>query len=368
MDTKNTVDQMKRKVRNVLQTILFLGLSAFLVATSSGVFLDQRNLEPIKAGPGVTQVKKLSDYFPKLSGTEADTEVFILEGKEPGGCVLIVGGTHPNEPAGYVAARIVVENFTVEKGRVVVIPRANISGFTHTQPLEATPFRVNFSWNGKNMVINVGSRLTNPIHQWPDQRLYKTTGGQVLSGSEQRNLNRVYPGNPNGTITEKVAYGIMQVILTENPDISIDLHEAAPEYTTVNAIVAHDRAIDIAVEAAMMLELEGINISVEKSPKDFRGLSHREWGDNSQTLAFLLEVANPSQGRLRGKTDEKLILTGLDKYYLRAAKAGRLNVPYNEKGLPLNYRVWRHLKTIQAIIETFNGYNPERSVGFNASF
>ncbi len=157
----------------------------------------------------------------------------------------------------------------------------------------------------------------------------------------------------------------MQVILAENPQISIDLHEAAPEYTTVNAIVAHDRAIDIAVEAAMTLELDGIEISVERSPKDFRGLSHREWGDNSQTLAFLLEVANPSQGRLRGKTDEKLVLTGLDKYYLKAAKAGRLNVPYDENGLPLSLRVWRHLKTIQAIIETFNGYYPEQSVIMN---
>ncbi|HOJ89111.1 MAG TPA: succinylglutamate desuccinylase/aspartoacylase family protein [Pseudothermotoga sp.] len=348
-----------------LQIGLFFGLSVFFILSSFGVFMDQRNHEAINPGPGVTQIRKLSDYFPKLYGTKGDTDVFILQGKEPGGCVLIVGGTHPNEPAGYTTARIIVENFVVEKGKVVVIPRANISGFSHTQPLEATPAKVNFSWNGKLMVIDVGSRLTNPVDQWPDQRLYKTAGNQILSGSEQRNLNRAYPGNPNGTLTEQVAYGIMQVILTESPQISIDLHEAAPEYTTVNAIVAHDRAVDIAVEAAMILELDGIEISVERSPKDFRGLSHREWGDNSQTLAFLLEVANPSQGRLRGKTDEKLVLTGLDKYYLKAAKAGRLNVPYDENGLPLSLRVWRHLKTIQTIIETFNGYYPEQSVILN---
>ncbi|WP_041083722.1 succinylglutamate desuccinylase/aspartoacylase family protein [Thermotoga profunda] len=346
----------------ITKIVLFCAITVFMVLGSLGPFKSHDDLETISPGPGVTQVKKLSDYFPELRGTPGDTDIYVLEGKESGGCVLIVGGTHPNEPAGYCTARIIVENFYVEKGKVIVIPRANISAFSHTQPLEATPGKIHFSWNNKEMIITIGSRLTNPIHQWPDPRLYKTTGGQILSGSERRNLNRAYPGNPRGTMTEKIAYAIMQVIRIEKPQISIDLHEAAPEYTTVNAIVAHDRALDIAVEAAMMLEMDGIDISVERSPREFHGLSHREWGDNSETLAFLLEVANPSQGRLRGKTNERLVITGFDEYYLKAAKAGRLNVPYDEKGLPLNLRIKRHLKTILMIIDTFNTYNHENSI------
>lgn len=346
----------------IAKILFFFAMTVFLVFGPLKSFRSQNVLETIDPGPGVTKVKNLSDYFPQLLGTPGDTTVYILDGDEPGGCILIVGGSHPNEPAGYVTARIIVENFFVKRGRVIVIPRANESGFSHTQPLEATPKRIRFSWSGKDMVVTVGSRLTNPIHQWPDPRIFRGNKGQILSGSERRNLNRVYPGNPNGLLTEKVAYAIMQVIHTEKPDISIDLHEAAPEYTTVNAIVAHDRAVDIAVEVAMILELEGIDISVERSPKTFYGLSHREWGDNSNTLAFLLETANPSQGRLRGKTDEKLVVTGMDKYYLKAAKVGRLNVPYDEKGLPLKLRVWRHLKTILNIIETYNTYHPENPI------
>ncbi|MEJ5228452.1 MAG: succinylglutamate desuccinylase/aspartoacylase family protein [Pseudothermotoga sp.] len=346
----------------VPKIIFFFVITALMTFTSFNHFRASAKVEEVKPGLGVTQIKKLSDYFPELRDTPGDTDVYVLEGEEPGGCALIVGGTHPNEPAGYTAARVIVENLTVMKGRLIVIPRANISAFSHTQPLEATPERVKFLWNGREMMIGIGSRLTNPVHQWPDPRLYRTVNGQVLSGSEQRNLNRAYPGNPRGTLTEKVAYAIMQIIKTEKPNISIDLHEAAPEYTTVNAIVAHDRAIDIAVEAAMMLELDGIDISVERSPKDFLGLSHREWGDNSETLAFLLEVANPSQGRLRGRTDEELVLTGFDEFYLRAARAGRLNVPYDESGLPLSLRVHRHLRTIQMIIDVFNTYNPENSI------
>ncbi|MBC7123574.1 MAG: hypothetical protein H5T94_10150 [Pseudothermotoga sp.] len=65
---------------------------------------------------------------------------------------------------------------------------------------------------------------------------------------------------------------------------------------------------------------------------------------------------------MRGRTNEKLVITGLDKYYLRAAKAGRLNVPYDENGLPLTLRVWRHLRTIMTIIDTFNLYSEENSI------
>ena len=53
---------------------------------------------PIVAGPGVTRVVRLSDYGPGLKGTLADTWVYFLEGKEPGGKVA-PDVQHPsNEP------------------------------------------------------------------------------------------------------------------------------------------------------------------------------------------------------------------------------------------------------------------------------
>lgn len=338
-----------------LKMLLFCVTTLVLVFTSAVDYLNQRKIEPIVPAEGVKKLV-LSEYFPKLKGTAGDTEVFIIEGKEPGGTALVVGGTHPNEPAGYLACVLLVESCQVKQGKLIVIPRANMSAFSHTQPLEGTPKAVHFKTrNGNIRYLRVGSRLTNPVHQWPDANLY-VNSGQVLSGSEQRNLNRTYPGNPNGTLTEQVAYAIMCLIQKEKPSISIDLHEASPEYTTVNALVAHERAIDIAVETSLMMELEGIQISVEQSPKNFSGLSHREWGDHSETLALLAETANPSQGRLRGRTDEKLVITGKDKFYIKASSAGRLRVPYDEKGLPLEKRVGRHLVTLKTLLEVYSQY------------
>src|SRR5690606_29654251 len=43
----------------------------------------------------VTEVRRLSDYFPALTGSPGDTDVFILEGDAPGATVLVLGGVHP---------------------------------------------------------------------------------------------------------------------------------------------------------------------------------------------------------------------------------------------------------------------------------
>ncbi|MFQ5721827.1 MAG: succinylglutamate desuccinylase, partial [Candidatus Aminicenantales bacterium] len=83
----------------------------------------------------------LSSYFPLLRNTAGDTEVFIFQGERQGGNLLILGGTHPNEPAGFVAAVLMIENIKAERGKVVIIPRANNSGFNHNDPQEGNPQR-----------------------------------------------------------------------------------------------------------------------------------------------------------------------------------------------------------------------------------
>ncbi|MGW8268699.1 MAG: succinylglutamate desuccinylase, partial [Longimicrobiales bacterium] len=130
----------------------------------------------------------------------------------------------------------------------------------------------------------------------------------------------------------------------------------------INAMVAHENAMDLAVEAALLLEFEGLQISVEPSPANLRGLSHREWGDATATKAILIESANPAQGRLRGRTNETLIVEGVDKYYARAGELGLLYVPFGEEGSPLDERVGRHLQTVSTLLEVFSSYNPDRAI------
>lgn len=336
---------------------VFLALVAVVVTVSASAFRDMHRDRPIYPGPGVTRVGRLSTYFPALAGTGLDTDVYYLEGEAPGATVLVLGGTHPNEPGGFLTAVVLVENTVVKRGRLIVVPRANRSGFTCTDPGEGQPQVYHIPTPGGVREFTFGSRATNPVHQWPDPVVYVNRQGQPLTGSEVRNLNRAYPGSPAAYPTEQLGYAIMELIRTEKPALAIDLHEASPEYPVINAIVAHPRALELAVTAAMFLELEGIDISVEMSPATLRGLSHREWGDHTDTLALLLEAPNPSQGRLRGRTDARLVVTGQDKFYTQAGKRNRLYVKFTERGWPLEERVGRHLQTIKALVETYSAAN-----------
>ncbi len=347
------------KNRKVTATIL-LALSLVIAFISGKSFLSMHEPEVIVKGSGVTDIIMLSDYFPKLKGTNGDTEIYILEGEEEGSSLLILGGTHPNEPSGFMSAVSFIEKAEVSAGKLYVIPRSNNSAFTHNDPQEGAPQEFTVDVDGTVRNFRFGSRATNPIDQWPDPDVYvHAASGQQLSGSETRNLNRAYPGREDGTLTEQITYGITQLIKTEEIDITIDLHEASPEYPVINAIVAHDRSMPISSMAVIDLQLDGLDIGLEPSPTNLRGLSHRELGDYTDTLAILMETANPAQGRLRGKTDVDLVLTGKDPTYIKAAELGNLYVSFDENGHPLEERVGRHITSILTIVDAYNLANPD---------
>ncbi|MBM7870680.1 hypothetical protein JOC70_002174 [Clostridium pascui] len=348
---------------NKLTAAIFLCLALACDTVAGKSFLSMRTPEPIVKGPGITEVKMLSEYFPKLKGTNGDTEIYVIKGKNPGGSMLVLGGTHGNEPSGLLSAVTLIENAELNKGTLYVIPRANNSGLTHNDPQEGSPQRFTIKTPNGERWFRYGSRATNPLDQWPDPDVYiHASSGQQLSGSETRNLNRGYPGRQDGTLTEQVCYGITQLIKTEKVDVSIDLHEASPEYPVINAMVSHEKAMGVASVATINLQLQGIQMALEPSPTNLHGLTHRELGDYTDTLALLMETSNGAQGRLRGKTDENLVVTGKDKMYIKAAKLGRLYVPYDENGHPLEERVGRHLTGIMEISKAFSKEKTDKAI------
>ena len=354
-----------RKNRSISLAILALAFAVLAIVVPDALHMRQQDL--VKKGPGVTQVVKLSTYFDGIAGGTGDTDVYVLDSGKPGASALVLGGTHGNEPSGYMAAIVLIENAMPTTGKLFVIPFANASTMTHTDYMEGSPRHFSIETAGGARRFRYGSRATSPADQWPDPDIYvHASSGQKLSGSETRNLNRAYPGRADGTFTEKVAYAITSLVRKEKIDISIDLHEASPEYPVVNAIVAHERAMKIASIALLNLEFDDITMGLEPSPLKLRGLSHRELGDATETLAILMETSNPAQGRLRGVTNEALITEGKDELYVRAQQLGRLFVPFDDKGWPLATRVARHIAGIQAIFAAYSGEMPDKTLVVDA--
>lgn len=104
----------KHIISAVILTLVVIALVVYLGIT----FSSMRNPEPIYAGEGVTDMKMLSDWFPGLKGTNGDTEVYILDSGVEGASMLVLGGTHPNEPSGVVSAVMLVEYCQIGRAHV----------------------------------------------------------------------------------------------------------------------------------------------------------------------------------------------------------------------------------------------------------
>jgi len=344
--------------------MLLGAITAIMVTGGLQLFKHRHYMMPIVAGPGVTKIIKLSEFTTGLKGTMADTNVYFLEGKEEGGKILIMANTHANEPAALLASLIFIENAVVEKGTVIIIPQFNNSASRNTKPGDGYPlyFEIPTAWGAKK--FRMGNRDASPLDQWPDPDVYiHYPDKQLLSFIDVRNTNRTWPGRANGPLMERVTHGAMQIMKQENVDIAVDIHGAETMFPVTNCIVAPEKSVRIATMAALTVKArEGFDSHVEPSPSGFRGLSHREIGDYSDTMPFLLEAPLPFLDQPTGPKTEKLLLDGKDPFLLSLSKKGKLFVPYDETGWPMEKRVGQHCSLVLELMRQFSRKFPEKKI------
>ncbi len=362
---------MAKSKRLIIKIVILVIIMAFATVAACEFWYLRHYKETIVTSEYLTEVKWLSDYVPSLKDTWMDTPVFIFDSGVEGGTVFINGCPHPYEPASTMAAYLMIENIKVEKGKVIIVPRANYSGSTEGMVGDAYPmtFTVETEWGGQT--FRIGDRYTNPLDQWPDPFTYiNYPSGQNLAYQDIRNLNRVYPGREDGTLTERAGYAVMEIIRQEGVDIAIDMHEAEILYPVTSTYVAPakvlDRetfletgemnyvepersSLDIAMMAAM--SIEDFFMKCASSPNTLHGLSHREWADWSDSLTFLMETPEIFIDKITGPRTEALMYEGKDEFLQRVTDKGLTYFPYDmEFGTPMWYRTARQLQGALEII------------------
>jgi len=348
----------------IVKSILLLIIIALMTVAGVQLYKHRHFRMPVVAGPGVTKVSKLSDYTEGLKETVADTNVFHLEGKEEGGKIIIIANTHSNEPAAILTALIFIENAVVDKGTLIIIPEFNNSAGRNTRPGDGYPlyYEIPTDWGSKK--FRMGNRDASPLDQWPDPDVYvHYPDKQLLSFLDVRNTNRTWPGRPDGPLMERVTYGAMQIMRSEKVDIAVDIHGAETMFPVTNCIVAPEKSIRIATMTSLTVKArEKFDNHVEPSPSGFRGLSHREIGDHSDTLPFLLEAPLPFLDQPTGPKTVGLLLDGKDPFLLSLSKKKKLFVPYDETGWPMEKRVGQHCSVILEIIRQFSRKFPDKAI------
>lgn len=341
--------------------VFLIVVGAIMTVGGLDLYRHRHHQLPIVAGPGITKVKKLSDYCQGLKGTMADTYVFFLEGREEGGKMLIISNTHANEPAALLSSLVFLENATVEKGTLIIIPQFNHSASRNTRPGDGYPlyFEIPTEWGSKK--FRLGNRDASWLDQWPDPDVYiHYPDRQLLSFIDVRNTNRTWPGRPDGPLMEKVTYAAMQIIWQEKVDVAVDVHGAETMFPVTNCIVAPEKSVRIATLTSLTVKaMEKFDNHVEPSPSGFRGLSHREIGDYSDAMPFLLEAPIPFLDQPTGPKTVDLLLDGKDPFLLSLSKEGKLFVSYDETGWPMAKRVGQHCSVILELMRQYTKKFPD---------
>lgn len=135
--------------------------------------LKVQNLE-VKKG------EKIQGFF-EIIDSDMKTPITIINGKEDGESILIMGGIHSAEYVGIQSAIELARELDPKnvKGKIIILPLVNTNGFEHRTI---------------SMVYDDG-----------------------------KNLNRVFPGKKEGTLADKIAYTIEKDIYSQI-NYLVDLH------------------------------------------------------------------------------------------------------------------------------------------------
>ncbi|HJN82393.1 MAG TPA: succinylglutamate desuccinylase/aspartoacylase family protein, partial [Verrucomicrobiota bacterium] len=146
-----------------------------------------------------------SDVLAK--GTQWETTFYRRDSGVDGPVVLVTGGIHGNEPAGARAAEH-IRHWPIKKGRLIVVPRANIPG------------------------LKAGTRY--------------------LPGESENlhDLNRNFPMTDEKLVARGVlAASLWEFVESSRPDWLIDLHEGI-DFHQINSKSVGSSIIDVKGEAA----------------------------------------------------------------------------------------------------------------------
>jgi len=176
------------------------------------------------------------------SGTKYSTSMYVIDSGKPGPVVLITGGVHGNESAGYLAAARMKET-KISKGKLLVIPKAN------------------------KVAVERGTRY--------------------ISG--EKDLNRAFPTKKGTTPSYKPARAIYQVVKDYEVDWVMDMHEGY-DYASRSSSVGQSIIYYPSTKCTAMAKkiLNKVNSGISTSYRKFESLRYPVSGSLARSTAQYL--------------------------------------------------------------------------------
>jgi predicted deacylase len=159
--------------------------------------------KPGQIARGAIPVAELS------AGTKVEMPVVVINGARPGPVFWVNGAIHGDEPEGPMACLLAMKRIDPAKltGAVVMVPVMNVLAFA-------------------------AAERGNPLDTF------------------SYDMNRIYPGKPNGYFTERIA-NVHHKVLTEVADMEISIHSGGAHSFLGKAIFVDERPESVELAKAM---------------------------------------------------------------------------------------------------------------------
>ena len=213
------------------------------------------------------------------SGTTWETRWHAIESDQPGPTVLIIGGVHGNEPAGFRAAEQIV-HWPIVRGKLVVLPSVNRLGLA-----------ANIRW-------------------YPEFRNDRT----------KRDLNRNFPTKSRPEALTPLCQAIWKFVQQQEPDWVFDLHEGF-DFHRINSKSVGSSVIAFPAQADFAKKLlSAVNADVEPERHfallarsgPINGSLARACGEQLGAKSFILETTFKEQAiSLRTRQHRRMVSTAL---------------------------------------------------------
>lgn len=271
---------MKRRLAAALAAAMLLTLSLAGCKTGLDKQPDEWKLPDFK-GCFQESYETAVETYKIAEGTDVENTVTVLRGAEEGPTIYIVAGVHGDEQAGWRAGNL-VKDATIKAGSVYIV---------------------------------------SPANQYGAQNDQRRTKGEW-------DLNRNFPGNPEGWDAERIAYSIFSDVQEKEPVIVLDLHEAIAKEDDYEKLGANYDALG---NSLICQSLDGIGDLV------LEALLQSEAGELCANPLIL--YGSPPSGSVNETVTNQLGIPAITVETLRAE--------------PLSQRVQNQLEIVEFVFEYY---------------
>ncbi|MDD3365580.1 MAG: succinylglutamate desuccinylase/aspartoacylase family protein [Syntrophomonas sp.] len=195
----------------------------FILMLIMGVFI----FSTVLAMPHTAQAATSSTTTKIIAqGTKYATELYVIKSGVPGPVVMIVGGIHGNETAGYKAADK-VKDYSIEKGTLLVLPQANKRAVAaHTRSMGGADLNRDFPTSKSDKPDNtMSTAIFNVVKEYNVDWLMDMHEGanyeKIKSSSSVGQSLIYYPDTQTKTIATKIVKSLNVGIKTSYKDFTL---------------------------------------------------------------------------------------------------------------------------------------------------